>query len=99
MYNTLFDTQHEADLIINKLKYGYSGKEGYYKILAILESEPLEIQNAIFAEIEHYLTECRGNPNNDAFADDIAAWRNTTLCENFAEKFGWNREQLIDRMT
>jgi hypothetical protein len=93
-FHELFDTQYEACRIMNKLKYGYSERANYDEILDALDNEILEVQNAFWSAVDRYAVE-RGY--YEEIDPRLIPFKNDLLVENFTEKFGWNRKELLDR--
>jgi hypothetical protein len=92
-YNEIFDTTHEDyDKIINRLKYGLVSQLDYDVILDYLHNETDDTRLAVWAEVQSYKDEI--GYHGDDLVEDIAGWKNRTLCNTFAQKFGWDIEQL-----
>ena len=89
-YNDLFDTQYEQVRIINRLKY--MTPTHYLKIIDYIMEEEVEIQLAFWA----LLCEFRREQGwEDEEFDEYIAHTNYTLVENFANRYGWTRNEMV----
>lgn len=89
-YHDLFDTQYEADAIVNRLKY--SGIKTYKEIFDYIRKEEAEIQMAFWALLYKFHYD-RGYEFEEY--DEYRAYTNYTLVENFANRFGWTRTEMF----
>ena len=81
--------------IILKLKYGNRARASFSEVLDALGNEPVEVQYAVFAASNQYSFE---HGFYDYPDEDNIRRMNNTLVQNFIEKFGWDREALLDRL-
>jgi hypothetical protein len=94
-FHEIFDTDFEAERLILRLKYGYNARADYDEILEYLQCEILEVQQAFWSALDRYRVDVGHRYEVDP---EYEPYKNDLMVENFAEKFGWDREALMDRI-
>ena len=105
-YHNLFDTTHEeADAIVTKLKY-LDGQANINIVIDCLFESTLELRRAFWSALYRHQNQNNGveypeyfwHLDEDHEDHKYEPFRNDLLVRNFAEDFGWDKNDLLDNI-